>query len=228
MTPRNGIHDEQESTPDRARPRPPRWISLIAVAVSLTLAAGIAGAAIATPDRPGDTSPEAGFARDMAIHHTQAVDMATAIRDNTSDEEIRTIALDIALTQQNQIGRMQSWLIHWKLPLIGARPAMAWMDDSSGHESGHAAEAAPAGRMPGMATTAELRRLRAARGEDAEVLFLTLMIRHHRGGIDMANAILRRTGNDEVRDLARSMVNAQQVEITAMQRGLQDRGAPPA
>lgn len=62
---------------------------------------------------PGENSPEAGFARDMMMHHAQAVDMATLLRDRTEDPEMRQLALDIMLTQQAQIGQMQGWLAVW-------------------------------------------------------------------------------------------------------------------
>jgi uncharacterized protein (DUF305 family) len=205
------------------------WVPVAAATVLLALVAGALGVSISTPDRPGDASAEAGFSRDMSVHHAQAVEMAVTVRDNTGDTQVRTLALDIVLTQQNQIGRMQDWLIQWRLPMTGARPAMAWMAGAPGHGSGHAAATFRPGQpMPGMATAAELQRLRAARGEAAETLFLTLMIRHHRGGVAMAGAVLQRTERTDVRDLARSMVAGQQAEIGAMQRMLRDRGAPPA
>jgi uncharacterized protein (DUF305 family) len=210
-----------------------RWPGRIrrntAIAV-LVIAAAVAGALFAAPSgHPGDSSPEAGFGRDMAVHHAQAVDMAITVRDNTDDPEIRTLALDIALTQQNQIGQLRAWLIHWKVPLTGNRPPMAWMTQPHGHgTTATTASPQPGSVMPGMATPRELQRLRAARGEGAEILFLTLMIRHHRSGIAMAAAILRQTGQPEVRDLARSIANGQQAEINTMQRLLRARGAPPA
>ena len=39
--------------------------------------------------------------------------------------------------------------------------------------------------MPGMATSDQLRALRAASGEQMDVLFLQLMLRHHEGGVIM-------------------------------------------
>ena len=51
---------------------------------------------------------------------------------------------------------------------------------------GHAAAGAGEPLMHGMATDEEMRRLRDARGAEAEVLFLQLMIRHHEGGVVMA------------------------------------------
>jgi uncharacterized protein (DUF305 family) len=93
---------------------------------------------------PGDDSAEAGFARDMMVHHAQAVEMAGILRDKSVSPEMETLATDIALTQQAQIGQMQGWLAVWGLPMTGAEPPMAWM----GHHTD--------GRMPGMATPEEI------------------------------------------------------------------------
>lgn len=52
---------------------------------------------------PGNDSAEAGFARDMIVHHSQAVEMAGIVRDRTQNDRIKTLATDIALTQQAQM-----------------------------------------------------------------------------------------------------------------------------
>src|SRR5262245_60788609 len=77
---------------------------------------------------PRERSAEVGFARDMATHHAQAVNLATLLRDRSDDEEMRQLALDIMLTQQAQIGQMQGWLAVWGLPNVSLEPAMAWME----------------------------------------------------------------------------------------------------
>ena len=59
---------------------------------------------------PGNDSAEAGFARDMIVHHAQAVQMAEIVRDKTNSDDMRLLAADISLTQQGQIGIMQGWL----------------------------------------------------------------------------------------------------------------------
>src|SRR5690606_36189614 len=105
-------------------------------------------------------------------HHSQAVDMSLIVLEEADDQVMRTVATDILRTQQEQIGRMQGWLVQWDLPARGARPAMEWM---AGHGHHGSAEDMP-DRMPGMATEADLEDLRAAEGEDAEILYLQLMI----------------------------------------------------
>jgi uncharacterized protein (DUF305 family) len=153
---------------------------------------------------PGNDSAEAGFARDMIVHHGQAVQMAEIIRDKTYSDDIRLLAADISLTQQGQIGIMQGWLEVWGLPITGEEPAMAWM--------GHPTD----GLMPGMATPDEITRLNQLPSDRADVLFLRLMIAHHEAAIPMAQAILKRTDEPEVRELAKAIENSQKVEIKNM------------
>lgn len=170
---------------------------------------------------PNDTSAEAGFARDMQLHHLQAVEMSMIVREETDDPDIRLLAYDIALAQQQQAGQMFSWLTVWGLPQVASEPSMTWMvrpgRSGTGHDHGPGAPAhVPGEPMPGLATEAQLAQLRAATGVEAERLYLDLMIAHHLGGVDMAEAILDRSTNRVVTSLARAMIAAQQSEIDYM------------
>lgn len=175
---------------------------------------------------PSDASPEAGFARDMGVHHAQAVEMSFILRDKTSDEPLRSLAYDIITTQSTQRGIFMGWLQQWGLDQSSSRPAMAWMA-GHGHGGAAASAATPAGTMPGMATEEEMNRLRQATGGDAEVLFLQLMIRHHQGGVEMAEGLLKLSDRDEVRSLAQHIVDGQNAEIRTMRDLLAKRGAQP-
>lgn len=171
---------------------------------------------------PGDDSAEAGFARDMATHHAQAVDMSFTILDKSADGELRTLASDIIVTQSTQRGLFMGWLQQWRLPQTSTLPRMAWMP-------GHAHLPGDDGGvlMHGMATEAELQRLRDANGVDAEVLFLKLMIKHHEGGVLMARALLEQTDRRELIQMAASIEDGQRVEIEQMRTMLSARGAQP-
>jgi uncharacterized protein (DUF305 family) len=201
------------------KPRRRRAVPLYVAAV-LVAAALVCGYLAGRPGYPIDSSADAGFLRDMSVHHAQAVDMSFVIRDKTDDPTLRAIAQDIARTQQEQIGRMQGWLVQWGLPARSAQPPMAWM---AGH-GGHGADEAP-DTMPGYASDERMDELRAAEGTAAEVLFLETMIDHHRGGIEMAEAEVRLGGEDMVVDFAAGMAAAQESEIDAMNDLLAERGA---
>jgi uncharacterized protein (DUF305 family) len=187
---------------------------------SLGIAAGLL---IGSRLTPGDDSAEAGFARDMATHHAQAVDMSFMVRDTSTDEQIRTLASDIIVTQSAQRGIFMGWLQQWDLPQASARPRMAWMP---GHAQMTTGTDGPV-LMHGMATDAELQRLREATGVDAEILFLQLMIRHHEGGVVMARALVALSGRREVIQAARSVEDSQKAEIAQMTHLLAVRGARP-
>jgi hypothetical protein len=116
----------------------------------------------------------------------------------------RLLVSDISLTQQAQIGIMQGWLGVWGLPIGSSEPAMAWM--------GHPTD----GLMPGMATPDELDSLYRLPPDRADVLFLRLMISHHEAAIPMAKAILKRTNEPEVSQLATSIIESQRAEIENM------------
>jgi len=186
---------------------------LLLLAAAAALFAALALWLYLTNAEPGDGSAEAGFARDMSVHHAQAVEMAEIVRDKTESAEVRLMAADMALTQQGQIGRMQGWLDAWELPATGAEPAMSWM--------GHPTE----GRMPGMASPEEIERLRNAPPEEAEVMFFRLMIPHHQAAVPMAEAVMEETDRPEVENLAGAIAASQQGEIEVMKDMLEERGA---
>lgn len=112
----------------------------------------------ANTSTPDNRSVEAGFSRDMAVHHQQAVEMSFIVRDRTDDEGVRTLAYDVINTQANQRGMLLGRLDSWGLPKSSGQAPMTWM----GHGSMY--EAKDGSLMPGMATNAQLDQLREAKG----------------------------------------------------------------
>ena len=163
-------------------------------------------------DPPADDSADVGFARDMIQHHGQAVQLAELIRDRTDDPAIRTLALDISLTQQAQIWMMHGWLRLWGRRPTDIGSTMAWM----GHPT--------SGPMPGMASNEDVDRLTELDGPAAEDLFLRLMIPHHQGGVLMAEAGRDLAEVAPVRTLADTIAQSQAAEIDYLEQLLADRG----
>lgn len=206
----------------------PKGIVAALVALAVGLVAGIlVGGVGGGSDLPGDTSVDAGFSRDMQSHHDQAVEMSYIVRDRTDDEQVRSIAYDIARTQADQSGQMAGWLQSWGLTPTGSQPVVAWM---AGHDHGSASGATgeyTESTMPGMASRNELDALQKASGKDAEVLYLRLMIRHHQGGVPMAEAAVAGADRPEVRRLAQSIIDSQTAEVGTMTTMLEERGGSP-
>ncbi len=64
-------------------------------------------------------------------------------------------------------------------------------------------------------------------GKALDVLFLQLMIRHHQGGVAMAQYAEQNASQDYVRTLAGHMLAAQSAEIVQMEQMLRQRGGAP-
>lgn len=196
----------------------------VVVAVAVLALAVVVGAGGGRPDGregvtfPADTSVDAGFARDMQRHHSQAVQLSLLILDRTDDDAVRTLARDVLLTQQQQIGQMYAWLKTWGLNQTSSEPAMGWMTSDNGSTAHHMPMGAGAGSMPGMATPAEVGALTEADGRGADQLYVRLLIPHHRGALGMARYAAARAEVSQVRSLAQAMLESQSSELAVLRQ----------
>jgi len=208
---------------------PLRAVLLAVIAVALVVLGGglavVLGLGQDDGARPG--AVDVGFSRDMAAHHLQGVEMANLATDHSEDPAVRGLAFDIATTQTNQVGRMQGWLALWGYSPTGG-DQMAWMGSHAhGTDMPGMDMSGGSGLMPGMATEDELANLRSLQGTAFDVEFLRLMIRHHQGGLEMAQYAAAHGETDVVRTLATSIADSQTAETELMTGMLADRGGTP-
>lgn len=208
-----------DALPETSRPPRFRLLLIIAVTAVLGILVGFGGAHL-WQRPPGDDSAEAGFARDMSTHHAQAVEMAMLAYERAQLPQLRTLGYDIALTQQAQIGMMSAWLAEWNLLPTSSQPKMAWMPNGE-------KLVGDTGLMPGMASPTELEELRAATGQDFDIKFCQLMLRHHLGGIHMVDALLDLSDDPHVIDMTKAMKTGQQKEVALFHSLLGQLGAKP-
>ena len=197
-------------------------IAILAVAALVVAGTGgwlIANRASSSSTSIAASSVDAGFARDMSTHHTQAITMAGYERDTTTNPSLKLLAFDIETSQENQLGQMQGWLDTWGLSRTSSLPQMSWM---VGHN-----HVLTDGLMPGMATPAQMDQLETLHGNDLDVFFLQLMIRHHQGGLPMAQYAADHATEPYVRNLAVKMVQLQTSEIISMEQTLRQLGGTP-
>jgi uncharacterized protein (DUF305 family) len=236
--------DETDAVSSRA----PWPIIAAALGLAAILLGGLAIYLYQSDKSPANDSADVGFARDMSIHHQQAVEMANIAYRRTNDPEIERIALDIATTQQFQIGMMTGWLDIWGRSVSSDIPLMAWMgdydmslpspppgleDDDAMTGMDHSAtpaagDAAETPLMPGMATQSEVDELNTLPPDQMDIRFLQLMIRHHQGGVMMAQAALEKAKDDHVLGFAQQVINTQDAEIDTMTQMLNARLAAAA
>jgi uncharacterized protein (DUF305 family) len=203
---------------DRRRGVTGRRVLAGLVAALLALMGYLGGVWRSAPDVPGDTSVEVGFARDMSIHHAQAVTLAKLAHERATLPVLRDMTEDIVITQEREIGVMSAWLQQWRVAGVGSAPPMRWM----AHRVVPSPDADPP--MPGMATRQEVATLAVTRGPEADRLFCQLMLRHHLGGLHMIDEVVARGHRAEVIALARQMRADQGREITRLQDVLRRLG----
>ncbi len=234
--PDSDLDDVDLDEPDEPS-RAGRVLVFVAAAIVLLLVGAAAGMLLTLSRTGSDAPPDAnsvdvGFAQDMRVHHLQAVTMAGIERDRTTDPILRGIAFDIESTQLTQLSEMAGWLTVWGQPDLPAPGAahMGWMSEGGTHAHSDGAggtTTGPVQRMPGMATTDEINQLRKLSGKELDVLFLQLMLRHHQGGLEMAQYAAQHATEGYVRNLAQKVVSSQDNEIKLMTQYLAQRGGKP-
>jgi len=126
------------------------------------------------------TQSDVAFMQGMIVHHQQALDMAMLVKDRTNTEDLLTIAGRIESSQADEIAFMTTWLTERGEPVED--PMM----------KGHGAHMHH--MMKGMANPDQMQALAAAKGVAFDRQFLTLMIAHHDGAVDMVDKLLDEDG----------------------------------
>ena len=126
---------------------------------------------------------------------------------------VLTLASRIINAQQDEIATMQRWLADRLQPVPDAIPGMKMTMNGMEHVM----------LMPGMLTDEQMKQLDAARGPEFDRLFLTYMIQHHRGAVEMVKDLFGSygAGQDETVFKFASDVNVDQTtEIARMEKML--------
>ncbi|MZD08042.1 DUF305 domain-containing protein [Streptomyces sp. SID5785] len=142
-------------------------------------------------------SADVSYAQMMILHHAQALKMTELAPDQADSTPVKRLAERITASQKPEIATMRGWLKQH-----GRKEA------PSGH---HAHDT-----MPGMATEAQLKQLRAARGKAFDSLFLKLMITHHQGAVTMATDVKGDGNNIQIEEMADDVIAQQSAEIERM------------
>ena len=160
------------------------------------------------------TKADVDFMSGMISHHAQAIAMAKLAPTHGASRSIQTLAGRIINAQQDEITIMQQWLADRRQPVPEADPrGMEMVMDGQRHHH----------LMPGMLTEAQMKQLNAARGKEFDRLFLTFMIQHHRGAVDMVTQLFGTQGagqNHTVFKLASDVNVDQLTEIARMEQML--------
>ena len=149
------------------------------------------------------------FAQMMIVHHEGAIEMADLAVEKADSEEVRSLAERISAAQGPEIEKMTSWLEAWGEE-TSPTGGMEGMDHGDMD-------------MEGMSQEEAMAELESLSGAEFDRRFLELMIAHHRGAVDMAQAGLDGGENPQALDLAQKIIDDQEREIAEMEQLLETR-----
>lgn len=160
------------------------------------------------------TAADVHFMSGMIGHHAQAIQMASWAPSHGASSTVRTLADRIINAQRDEIATMQQWLRDRQQPVPEATPmGMKMVMDGVEHVM----------LMPGMLTDEQMKQLDASRGVEFDKLFLTFMIQHHRGAVQMVKELFGTYGagqDDLVFKFASDVQVDQTTEIARMEKML--------
>ncbi|OFI38037.1 hypothetical protein BIU82_05910 [Arthrobacter sp. SW1] len=154
----------------------------------------------------GHNAADTAFARNMIVHHQQAVDMSeTMLAKKDLPQSVTALAERIKAAQGPEIATMTSWLKGWGEPV-----------EMPGGHGGHT--------MEGMLGEEDLAALDAAQGKAAAKLFLQQMTEHHEGALAMAKEEQAKGKDAGAVALAKEIITAQEAEVKEMKALLSGLG----
>jgi uncharacterized protein (DUF305 family) len=138
------------------------------------------------------------FVAMMVPHHQGAIDMAQTELSYGHNERLRRLAQEIIVTQQEEIVTMRLVLAHMATSPFARSKEEPFLAKS---------DAAMARMMMAM---------NVKRSNNADKDFVAMMVPHHQGAIDMAQAELSYGHNEQLGNLAQEIIATQQQEIVVM------------
>jgi uncharacterized protein (DUF305 family) len=151
------------------------------------------------------TAADIAFMQGMVMHHSQAVEMVSLMKDRTTNPDMLDLGKRISISQGDEILFMKRWLAFYGKPADDGMAGMAGMDHSNmagmdhsqmqGMDHSKMDMSMDMPPMPGMLTPKQMAALRAAKGPEFDRLFLTGMIQHHTGALTMVKELFETRGS---------------------------------
>lgn len=140
------------------------------------------------------TGSEVMFLQMMIPHHQQAVDISNLALRQSTNPELLALAKIILKEQSAEITQMNNWL----------------SQANAGTDPGHSMDG-----MAGMLSDSDLMALESSAGKKFDELWLTGMIAHHDGAVDMVGMI-NDAKNPEIKNFGENVIKTQSAEIAQM------------
>lgn len=198
---------------------------VLAAMAAVSVLAACQGQQGASPTPSGAfNDTDVTFTQQMIVHHQQAVMMAEMAQTYAQDPQVKQLAQQIEADQEPQIETMTQWLQAWGQPTPGVTSGMPHMPSMTPRPSmrPHMPMTPRPSMSPHMPMTPmpDMSQMMGMHGPQFDQIFLTMMIAHHEGAVEMAQAELASGANPQAKELANSIVTSQTAQINEMRQML--------
>lgn len=169
-----------------------------------------------TPSSTEHNAADVTFATQMIQHHAQALAMVDLTVDRDLDPSVQQLAEQIREAQAPEIETMSDWLTSWDEPIpatvrdhVNSEDDMGGMDSSDMPDMGS--------DVPGMMSDDDMTALEHASDGDFQDMWVTMMIEHHEGAVQMAEDEQADGQYQPALDLAEQIQQSQTAEIDTLQ-----------
>ncbi len=139
---------------------------------------------------PVTINGDQSFLEEMIPHHQEAVDSSVKLLTTTANPELKTLAQNVIKAQTQEITDMKSWYKTW-------------------FNQDYKASSSYMNMMDGITTKV---------GGDLDKAYITGMISHHKGAIEMAKAIQKTTKRVELNKFSEGIISTQSIEVESLKK----------
>lgn len=200
-------------------------LPVLLIAIIAMIAAGKLPAQDSSSAPRDYTDADVHFMQGMIVHHAQAVVMSDWAPSHGARPDLQVLCKRIALSQRDEIKVMQQWLRKRHLPTPDPLHMLSANEGPVHDSSGMGMPGMDMGEHPmtmaGMLTPEQMRQLDAAHDSTFDRLYLTGMIRHHEGALEMVAKLFATPGagqQSEIFAFATDIDAGQRAEIARMEK----------
>lgn len=159
----------------------------------------------ASSTAPASAEYDLQFIDTMIKHHQMAVMMGEAAIQKGADAKVKEFGRKVVEDQKKDIARLAVWRQQWYPNAADAHtmqlPGAASMNMDMGH-------------------------MQTSSGHDFDMMFVDMMIPHHRGALEMSRDALQKAQRQELKEFAQETIDKQEKEIAELEAWKKSMGMP--
>ena len=159
----------------------------------------------ASSTAPASAEYDLQFIDTMTKHHQMAVMMSEAAIQKASDAKVKEFGRKVVADQKKEIEQLAAWRQQW------------YANAADAHNM----------QLPGASSMSmDMSHMQTSSGHAFDMMFVDMMIPHHKGAIEMSRDALQKAQRQELKDFAQETIDKQGKEIAELEAWKKSMGMP--